>query len=310
MNTKPKIVIVVGPTASGKSSLAVEIAKRFDGEIISADSRQVYRGLDIGTGKVTNDEMDGVPHHLLDVANPTERYTAANFARDARTAILEIAAREKLPIIAGGTGFYIDAFVGRVSVPEVEPNEKLRAELEHKTAVELLEILRKLDPERAETVEQKNPRRLIRAIEIAEAPRLRRDSGRQAGSVPTSEVEPRCLYDALWIGIDWPDEQLRERIHERLDTRLKSGMVDEIKMLHENGLSWERMDELGLEYRYVSQFLRTMLTECEMRELLEREIWKYAKRQRTYWKRNTDITWYSPEQTETIIDCVKTFLIK
>ena len=161
-----KLIVILGPTASGKSDMAVKLAKRFNGEVVSADSRQVYKGLDIGTGKITKKEMQGVKHHLLDVANPKKQFTASDFVDLTSGLIRQIVNRRKVPIICGGTGFYIDALLGDKQIPEVPPNLKLRKELEKKSVEKLFEILKKLDPERAKNIDAKNPRRLIRAIEI------------------------------------------------------------------------------------------------------------------------------------------------
>ena len=169
MTKKQKLIAILGPTASGKSDLAVTLAKKFNGEIISADSRQVYKGLDIGTGKITKKEMRGVKHYLLDVANPQKRFTASDYVLLVNRAIAQIVDKNKIPIICGGTGFYIDAILGEKQIPEVAPDPLLRKELENKTTQELFEILKKLDRERAENIDAKNPRRLIRAIEICEA---------------------------------------------------------------------------------------------------------------------------------------------
>lgn len=277
----PKVLIIVGPTASGKSASAVRIAKERKGEIISADSRQVYRGLDIGTGKITKREMKGVRHHLLDVASPQRVFTAHDFVRLGRVAIDDIASRGKLPIICGGTGFYIDALLGRLSLAETPRNGKIRTRLASKTAAQLFAMLKKKDPRRARAMdtpsERNNTVRLIRALEVASTSKTRKD------------IAPQ--YDAEWIGIDWPDEVLKQRIRKRLRDRMKSGMVSEARRLHAHGLSWKRMEELGLEYRYLSRYLRGLLSKREMREQLEKEIWQYAKRQRTYFKRNKDIRW-------------------
>ena len=166
-NRLPKIIAIVGPTASGKSDLAVKIARKYNGEIISADSRQVYRGLNIGTGKITKHEMLGVPHHLLDVADPKKRFTVADFKTLADKAIADISSRGKLPIICGGTGLYIDILTSGFVLPDVPPNPTLRKKLGQKTAAQLFVILKKLDPKRAENIDQTNSVRLIRAIEIA-----------------------------------------------------------------------------------------------------------------------------------------------
>ena len=286
----PPIIIVVGPTASGKTALAVELARRLGGEVISADSRQVYRGLDIGTGKVTKREMRAVLHHCLDIAKPSRAFSVTQWRTHAQKAIGDIASRDKVPIIAGGTGFYIDALVYGIDFPAVKPNTALRKTLGKKAPEELLAILKKLDPARAKTIEQKNPRRLIRAIEIATA----------LGKVPALS-EKKALYDVTWIGINPEERVLEEKIHTRLIARMRQGMVAEVKNLHTpsvgRGLSWNRLDALGLEYRYLSKYLQGMLTKEEMLVELERAICQYAHRQMTWFKRNKEIRWFtSPDQ--------------
>lgn len=276
---KPKVVVIVGPTASGKTSLSIRYAKEHNGEVISADSRQVYRGLDLGTGKVTQEEMQGIPHHLLDVADPRNTYTVADFVRDGRVAISGILSRGKLPIIAGGTFFYIDALLGRVIAPEVPPNADLRSTLEKLSPLELFQKLKILDPERAQTIDPHNPRRLERAIEIATA----------LGKVPNL---PACeLYEVHTLGISLKKEVLHQNIHNRLIARLDAGMVDEVKNLHKNGLSYERMESLGLEYRYIAQYLQGILSYDEMVKILEIRIRQFAKRQMTWLKRDKTIEW-------------------
>ena len=215
----PKVLAVVGPTATGKSDLAVVLAERFGGEIVSADSRQVYRGLDIGAGKVTKAEMRGIRHHLLDVALPHRaRYTVEDFKRDGADAIEEILSRGKLPIICGGTGFYVDALVHDEQFPAVAPDKALRARLAKKSAKALLNELSRLDPRRARDMDPHNKVRIIRAIEIARA----------LGSVP--RIKRRERYDVLWIGLTLPRPKLREKIHARLMKRMRGGkLVDEAK---------------------------------------------------------------------------------
>ncbi|MDO8504501.1 MAG: tRNA (adenosine(37)-N6)-dimethylallyltransferase MiaA, partial [Candidatus Liptonbacteria bacterium] len=290
---RPKALVILGPTATGKSDFAVTLAKKFDGEIISADSRQVYRGLDLGTGKVPRDAKPhtpnpipylyrGIPHYLLDVANPNRIFTASNYARLAKRAIKKILAKGKLPILCGGTGFYIASALEKQSFAKVPPNKKLRKKLESKTVAELFLILKKLDPERAETIDAKNPRRLVRAIEIIEA----------LGHTPARDREEE--YETLKIGLVFPKEKLKARINTRLLKRLKLGLIKEIKNLHANGLSWKRMDDLGLEYRYLSRYLRGILTKEEMISELEAEIYRYAKRQLTWFGRDKNIHWINP----------------
>jgi tRNA dimethylallyltransferase len=295
IKTKPKIYVIVGPTASGKTAYSIKLAKKVgglpgQGEIISADSRQVYKGLDIGTGKVTKKEMAGIPHHLLDVADPKKVFTVADFQKLAQQKIEEIIKRGKTPIIVGGTGFYIQAVVDNLVLPEVAPDKKLRAHLKVKPPSELLVMLKKLDPVRAKTIDTKNPRRLIRAIEIAKAlGRVPTLGSRTSGSLEVRLHGPE--YDFEIIGLKVNQEELNKKIHTRLLARLKHGMIAEAKRLHEDGLSWKRMEELGLEYRYLARFLQNKITKAEMIEQLEKAIINYAKRQMTWFKRDQRIKW-------------------
>jgi len=280
---KTKVLVILGPNASGKSALAVNLARRFNGEVISADSRQVYRGLDIGSGKITKREMRCIPHHLLDVADPKRQYSAGAYTKAAQKVIRYVVQKNKLPIFCGGTGFYIDSALGSISLPEIPPNAKLRKQLGKKSAAQLFAILKKLDPRRAREIDRHNPVRLIRAIEIAKA----------LGKVPP--LKQASLYGVLKIGIKLPDTELKRRIHRRLLARMKAGMVAEAKRLHQKGLSWKRMEALGLEYRYLAHYLQGNLTKAEMLEKLEREIWRYAKRQMRWFKRDASIIWLSPK---------------
>jgi tRNA dimethylallyltransferase len=295
---KPKLVVVLGPTSSGKSDLAVLIAKKFNGEVVSADSRQVYRGMDIGTGKVTKKEMAGIPHHLLDVADPKRKYSVAHFKRDAEKAIANIQKRGKLPILCGGTGFYIQAVVDGLILPEVKPNPKLRKELEKLSTKELFARLKKMDSRRAKEIDRDNPHRLIRAIEIAT----------ELGKVPELKTTPESTYDTLQIGIETNDIVLQTRIHNRLLKRMKRGMLAEVKRLHDEGVSWRRLEGLGLEYKHLALYLQGKLKKDEMLELLELAIVHYAKRQKTWNKKDPRTKWVSFEDTAKTYGLVKDFL--
>lgn len=302
MRKMQKSIAIVGPTAVGKSALAVTLARHFGGEVISADSRQVYKELDIGTGKITKKEMRGVPHHLLDVANPQKRFSVAEYQTLARRKIEEILSRGKVPIICGGTGLYADSVLKEVRFPKVPPNPALRRRLEIKPAVELCAILKKLDPRRAKTVDPRNPRRLIRAIEIASVLGHVQKRGALFGKgAPWDSV--------LWLGLTLPPEELKERIRTRLLARVeKQGMIQEVKRLHAHGLSWKRMEELGLEYRYISRYLRGLLSREEVFAKLQTEIWRYAKRQMTWFRRNKAMRWFNPTERRSIEKTVREFL--
>lgn len=277
--TKPKILVIVGPTASGKSALGVKLAKQKNGEIVSADSRQVYRGMNIGSGKITKREMKSIPHHLLDVVDPKKTFSVAQYQKLAHQAIADILNRGKLPIVVGGTGFYIQSIVDNIILPEVPPNPTLRKKLAKLSTLELYTILAELDGKRAKTIDKENPARLIRAIEIATA----------LGKVP--KVKSKPLYEVEIIGINPNEKTLKQKIHTRLLTRLKSGMIAEVKKLHAGGLSWKKLEAFGLEYRYVAQFLQNKLTKTEMIATLETAIFQYAKRQMTWFKRDKRIKW-------------------
>jgi tRNA dimethylallyltransferase len=286
-HTRIPLLVVCGQTATGKSGLAVDLARALDGEIISADSRQVYRGLDLGTGKVTDAEMRGVPHHLLDVASARSRFTVARFVQLGEKAIRDIVQRGHLPIICGGTGFYIQALVDGIVLPEVPPDEALRKKLSTLSAEKLYTQLKKLDPARASTIDRNNPQRLIRAIEIA----------KHLGAVPavTKKASP---YDVLFIGTAMDGELLKKKIARRLAARLRLGMLKEALRLHRGGLSWRRMRELGLEYRFMADYFAGSYGAVGSKEALasftaalRTAIWQYARRQKTWFARDRRIQW-------------------
>ncbi|MDP4007092.1 MAG: tRNA (adenosine(37)-N6)-dimethylallyltransferase MiaA [bacterium] len=276
-----KLIVILGPTASGKSELAIKLAKRFSGEIVSADSRQVYRGLDIGTGKVTRKEMRRIPHHLLSVASPKKRYTVARYQKEARKAILGIHKRGRLPFLVGGSPLYVYAVVDGWIMPEVRPQTKLRKELGKLSINELYKKLKELDPHRARTIEQKNKRRLIRALEIIlitgkPVPSLQKDS---------------LPYPSLFIGIKKSPQVLQQKIRKRFLLMLKHGFLNEIKELRKQGLSWKRIESFGFEYREVSQYLQKKITRQEMIEKTLKATQDFARRQMTWFKKDPRIHW-------------------
>ena len=297
-NKKPKVIVILGTTATGKSDLAVKIAlrlcsgqaKKFGGEIISADSRQVYKGLDIGTGKINKKEMQGIPHHLIDVANPKKKFTVAEYQKKAIYAIAEIINAGKIPIICGGTGFYIDAITKGIVFPEVPPNNKLRKILEKKSSKELLKILQKLDKSRAKNIlhknEQNNKVRLIRAIEIAKA----------LGKVPKiTEATPP--YEFIKIGLYLPATILEKKIEKRVKEMFKDGLLNEIIKLKKSGISQKRLAELGFEYNNPT-----------IDHVVSESI-KYAKRQITWFKRDKEIIWFDSSKSGILRDVVNKLII-
>lgn len=276
-----KLAVIVGPTASGKTDLSIKLAKKFSGEIVSADSRQIYKGMDIGTGKITKKEMCGIPHYLLDVASPKKRFSVIQYQKLALRAIKKIQEKNKIPFLVGGTGFYIQSIVDGIIIPEVKPDWKLREKLEKETAEKLFSKLEKLDPRRAKNIDKYNKRRLIRAIEIILKTKK---------PIPLLEKKSP-QFEALIIGVKKDPEELKILIKKRLLKRLKQGMIREIKKLHKQDVSWRRLEEFGLEYRYVALYLQNKLSYNEMIEKIQIESEHYAKRQMTWLKRDKSIHW-------------------
>lgn len=292
ISSKNKIVIILGPTSSGKSDVAISLAKKFNGEVISADSRQVYRGLDIGSGKEPGkwDKKrkvyicQNIPHYLIDNVSPRTEYNVAKFKKDCDKIITDILKRGKLPIVCGGTGFWIKALVDNVIYPEVAPDWKLREILNKKSTGELFKTLQKLDPERAKNIDSKNPVRLIRAIEICKA----------LGSVPNTKNQTADKkYQFLQIGISLPKEKLNERIQIRLQKRFSAGMIKEVEKLHfGKKISWKRLESFGLGYKLIPQYLKKQIaTKDELFEKVFQSEKDYAKRQLTWFKKDARIIW-------------------
>jgi len=293
----PPLIVIVGPTASGKSALAVSLARRIGGEVVSADSRQVYKGLDLGSGKITKREMKGIPHHLLDVADPRRIFSAARFRTLGARALRSIARRGKTPIVCGGTGFYIRALVDGIALPEVKPNRALRKKLSALPTERLFALLKRKDPARAATIDAKNPHRLIRALEIAEA----------LGKVPTHPPRP-VPYETLFIGVRKEKKELERAIRRRFVARMKKGMLAEVKKLHAGGLSWERLESFGLEYRALALFIQKKITKEEMEVSVVRESVAYAKRQMTWFSHDPRVHWI--RKPVEAIALIKNFLKK
>lgn len=271
-----KLIVIAGTNASGKSGLGVELASRYGGEIVSADSRQVFRGLDLGSGKITPQEMRGVPHHLIDVCQPGDFFSMADFQRLAYAAIDGIQARGKLPFLVGGTGLYVDAVAEGYELSNRAPDLALRAELETHTTPELYQMLQEKLP--GTEIDPRNRNRVMRALE-----RLAADD------YHPGKRQPR--YEVLKLGVSWDRETLKQRIDERLERRLRDGMVQEVQGLLDAGVSREFLMKLGLEYRYLTRYLDGELTYEQMVLELGNAIKKFAKRQVTWFKKDPAIHW-------------------
>ncbi|MBQ6399170.1 MAG: tRNA (adenosine(37)-N6)-dimethylallyltransferase MiaA [Clostridia bacterium] len=272
----PKIIAVVGTNASGKSALGVALAARFGGEIISADSRQVYRRLNLGSGKITPEEMKGVPHHLLDVVEPGEFFSMADFQRLAYEAADGILARGALPFLVGGTGLYVDAVADGYQLTGRSPDHAYREALEALDTPTLYRMLREKLPDTE--IDPKNRHRVMRALE-----RLADGDWRPAGKSPR--------YRVLKLGVSWPREILKQRIDERLRRRLDEGMVEEVRSLLADGVSPEFLIKLGLEYKYLTWYLTGKMAYGQMTEELSLAIKRLAKRQMTWFRRDPAIRW-------------------
>ena len=282
--SRPKLIVILGTTACGKSGLGVTLAKKYGGEVVSADSRQVYRGLDLGTGKVTAEEMEGVPHHLLDVAQPGEQYSVARFQQEAYAAIDGVLARGNLPFLVGGTGLYVRAVSEGYVFHEAPPDPALRAELE---ALPIEELRRRLTHAGVELDDDcfHNRPRLVRLLEKV-----------QSGEDPHAERELCPRYDVLTLGVNYPRETVCRRIDDRLLARLEAGMVEEVAALRENGVSDAFLEGLGLEYRYILHYLTGEIpTEEQLVEELGRAIKRFAKRQVSWFKKDRDVHWLHME---------------
>ena len=274
---KPKLVVIEGTNASGKSGLGVALAAHYGGEVVSADSRQVFRGLDLGSGKITPEEMQGVRHHLIDIAEPNEFFSMHDFQRLAYEAVDDVRARGRTPFLVGGTGLYVASVTDGYVMSDTEPDLEYRAYLETMDTPKLYEMLRELRPEME--IDEKNRNRVMRQLEKI-----------HDGDDHSAPNAPR--YDCLKLGVTWPRPVLHARIDERLDRRLEQGMIEEVQGLLDRGASVEFLKKLGLEYRFITQYLLGEIPDRnEMVELLRTAIKQFAKRQTTWFRRDKDIQW-------------------
>ena len=276
---KPKVIAVVGPTASGKTSYAISLAKKNNGEIISADSRLVYIGFDIGTAKPSIEEREGIPHHMMDIVEPEVDYSAGLYAQEAEKIILDISVRGKLPIIVGGTGLYFRLLLENYDVPKIEPNYELRQELSLLSFDELYKILLKTDPIRAAEISKNDKKKIIRAIEIAK--HLEK---------PLSEYKKEPKFDVEWIGLNYPRDILYERINKRVDIMIKDGLVEETEyLLKKHGRIKNIIYTIG--YQEIVSYLDNEISLEEAKEKIKQNTRNYAKRQLTWFRKNSLIKW-------------------
>lgn len=292
-----KLIVILGPTASGKTDLAIKLAKKYNGEVVSADSRQVYRGMDIGTAKPV--DLKGIPHYLLDIKNPNENYTVAEYKEDAVKIIKDIQSRGKLPILCGGTGLYIKAVVENLDIPKIEADPLLRKNIEKDIQEYGLDFVFKklveLDPEAAYIVDPKNPRRVIRALEVTIATNKPFSSQRKTG---------QPIFDVLEIGITLPNEKLKEKISQRIDQMIKDGLVNEVKNLFLKYKDQQAFDAIG--YREIIEFLNNKATLDQAIEKMKINTWHYAKRQMTWFKKDPKIHWV--QNSKEVAQLLDTFL--
>ena len=301
---KNKIICVVGPTASGKTALAIKIAKELSGEVISGDSMQIYKGMDIGTAKPTEEEMAGIPHHMLSIADPAESYSVARYVQEASVIADDIISRGKVPIVAGGTGLYIDSLVAGREFAPLEEDTRLRKELfalyEREGAGAVHKILSELDPVRASQIHENNIKRVIRAIEVCKL---------TGGTITdhdeeTKKTSPR--YDAAYVGILYPDrEKLYERINLRVDMMIEAGLLDEVKNLLDSGISRDSTAMQAIGYKELSAYFAGEEDLSSAVEKIKGASRRYAKRQMTWFKRNESVRWISPGSQQNFSDLLQ-----
>ena len=287
MSTNKQLIALVGATATGKSRLAVALAQTYNGEIVSADSRQIYKEIPVGTGALSQQEMQGVPHYMIGVESITQlqTFSVARYQTQARKHITHIHAKNHLPFLVGGTGLYIQAVVDNVEFPRIPPNNALRAKLETRSTQNLFLELQKKDPVRAQTIDPYNTRRIIRALEIYEAQQK-----------PTTPVQKNPLYQTLQLGLTPPD-YLRENIQKRFYEWLDNGLIDEVQNLNtQHGLSWNAIQELGLHYKWIGEYLQNNISHEQMEQKSITAIHQYARRQMIWFKRDKRIQWIENEQ--------------
>lgn len=289
---KEKVIVICGPTASGKTALSIELAKRIDGEIISCDSMQIYKDMDIGTAKPTIEEMQGIKHYLIDFVSPDERYSVADYKKDAKIAIKEILQKGKVPIIVGGTGLYVDSLIYEIEYPNIEFDEEYRQKLEqiaeHKGLEKLYQQAKEIDPEAIQKISENDKKRILRILEIYHA--TGKNKTEQEKESRKKEVE----YDYKVFALSWDREKLYERINKRVDIMIEQGLIDEVRQIYQKYEKFPTAMQ-GLGYKEVVEYLNKEITKEEMIEKIKQETRRYSKRQLTWFRKNKQTIWLNAQ---------------
>ena len=285
---KQKVIVICGPTASGKTALSIELAKKINGEIVSCDSMQIYKEMDIGTAKPTKEEMQEIPHYMINTIFPNERYSVADYKKDAKKAIREIIKKGKVPIIVGGTGLYVDSLIYEIEYPDIKFDEKYRQELEEQVRKDGLEKLynkaKKIDPEAMLKISSNDKKRILRVLEIYKA------TGKTKTEQERKSREKEPEFDYLVYGLNMPREKLYERINLRVDIMIKQGLIKEVEEIYKKYNEFPTAMQ-GLGYKEVVEYLEGHLTKEEMIEKIKQETRRYAKRQMTWFRKNKQTIW-------------------
>ncbi len=303
-DNKKRVVCIVGPTASGKTALSVSLAEHFGGEVVSCDSMQIYRGMDIGTAKPTRDEMRDVPHHMLSIIDPSESYSAARYVKEAGAITDDILSRGKLPVIVGGTGLYVDSLVNGTDFAEEGEDTECRRELfalyEKHGAAYMHSMLRKVDPERAAQIHENNVKRVIRALEVYNM------SGKTISAHDEESKKRPPRYDAVYIGLMYENrELLYDRINRRVDEMMASGLLEEIQKLLSSGVSSDTTAMQAIGYKELVSYFEGKCTQDEAVENVKQASRRYAKRQMTWFRRNKSINWIAVDKTKNFSDVLQ-----
>ena len=291
---KEKVVVICGPTASGKTALSIELAKKIGGEVVSCDSMQIYKDMDIGTAKPTIEEMQGIKHYMIDILSPDERYSVADYKVQAKKAIREIIEKGKTPIVVGGTGLYVDSLIYEIEYPNIQFDEKYRAKLEKQVEEKGLEELYKkaeeIDPEAIQKISKNDKKRILRILEIYHA------TGKNKTEQEKKSREKKPEFDYLVYGLNMPREKLYKKIDLRVDVMIKQGLIEEVKKVYKKYRKFPTAMQ-GLGYKEVVEYLNNNLTKEEMIDKIKQETRRYAKRQMTWFRKNKQTIWLDTENT-------------